>query len=215
MINMDMDKLVLFDTCTFLKSLEYFELIGKSFKWQEKFDKLLESKQKRFNYSKRLILEVMPYKHYVEEKLFKSDFKHVVHYLRQIRMGKERNMLPDPLDHAPELLTLLKALSKDDRYDDLICQAKIKQKEGEIMTFPSLFEDAFPNIIKEKVEEKIPNLVKEAEKRAEERGIASGIAIGTAQTEARVQEERQIIRDRLIASGIPSQEAAVLTGLSV
>ena len=52
-------------------------------------------------------------------------------------------------------------------------------------------------------------------KRAEERGIASGIAIGTAQTEARVQEERQIIRDRLIASGMPSQEASVLTGLSV
>lgn len=150
-----------------------------------------------------------------EEELFKSDFKHVVHYLRQIRMGKERDMLSDPLDHAPELLTLLKALSKDDRYDDLIRQAKIKQKEGEIMTFPSLFEDAFPNIIKEKVEEKIPNLLKEAEKRAEERGIASGIAIGTAQTEARVQEERQIIRDRLIASGISSQEAAVLTGLSV
>ena len=70
------------------------------------------------------------------------------------------------------------------------------------MTFPSLFEDAFPR------------LIKEAEKRAEERGIAIGT--GTAQTEAQVrQEERQIIRDRLIASGIPSQEAAVLTGLSV
>ena len=150
-----------------------------------------------------------------EEKFFKSDFKHVVHYLRQVRMGKEKSMLSDPLYHAPELLTLLKALANDDRYDELIRQAKVKQKEGEIMTFPSLFEDAFPNIIKEKVEEKIPSLVQEAEKRAEERGIASGIAIGTAQTEARVQEERQIIRDRLIASGIPSQEAAVLTGLSV
>lgn len=76
-----------------------------------------------------------------DEQLFKSDFKHVVHYLRQIRMGKERKMLPDPLIHAPELLTLLKALAKDDRYDDVIRQAKIKQERGEIMTFPSLIGD--------------------------------------------------------------------------
>ena len=124
---------------------------------------------------------------YDEEELFKSDFKHVVHYLRQVRMGKEKNMLPDPLYHAPELLTLLKALAKDDIYDELIRKAKIKQKEGEIMTFPSLFRDEF------------------------QRGVEAGVA----QTEARVQEERQIIRDRLIASGIPPQEAANLTGLSV
>ena len=77
-----------------------------------------------------------------QEALFKSDFKHVVHYLRQVRMGKERNMLPDPLLHAPELLTLLKALAQDDRYDELIRQAKIKQERGESMTFPSLVEDA-------------------------------------------------------------------------
>ena len=75
-----------------------------------------------------------------QEALFKSDFKHVVHYLRQVRMRKELKMLSDPLDHAPELLTLLKALAKDDRYDELIRQAEIRQKRGEIMTFPSLFE---------------------------------------------------------------------------
>ena len=122
-----------------------------------------------------------------EEKLFKSDFKHVVHYLRQVRMGKDKNMLPDPLDHASELLTLLKALAKDDIYDELIRKAKIRQKEGEIMTFPSLFRDEFQR----------------------------GVEVGVAQTEARVQKERQIIRDRLIASGISPQEAANLTGLSV
>ena len=56
------------------------------------------------------------------------------------------------------------------------------------MTFPSLFQEEF------------------------QRGIATGVA----QTEARVrQEERQIIRDRLIAKGISPQEAANLTGLSV
>ena len=77
----------------------------------------------------------------LEEQLFKSDFKHVVHYLRQVRIGKERKMLPDPLVHAPELLTLLKALAKDDRYDEFIRQAKIKQERGEIMTFPSLIGD--------------------------------------------------------------------------
>ena len=102
-------------------------------------------------------------------------------------MGKEKNMLSDPLDHAPELLTLLKALAKNDIYDELIRKAKIKQKEGEIMTFPSLFEEEF------------------------KRGVATGVA----QTEARVrQEERQIIRDRLIAKGMSPQEAANLTGLS-
>ena len=134
-----------------------------------------------------------------EEKLFKSDFKHVVHYLRQVRMGKEKDMLPDPLDHAPELLTLLKALANDDRYDELIRQAKVKQKEGEIMTFPSLFEDAFPSLVRGLVRDEF------------QRGVEAGVA----QTEARVQEERQIIRDRLIASGISSQEADTLTGLSV
>ena len=77
-----------------------------------------------------------------QEALFKSDFKHVVHYLRQVRIGKERNMLSDPLAHAPELLTLLKALAKDDSYDELIREAKIKQERGETMTFPSLVEDA-------------------------------------------------------------------------
>lgn len=72
---MDMDKLVLFDTCTFLKSLEYFDLVGKFFRWEEKFDEVLESKQKRFNYLKRLLIEVMPYKDYVEDKLFKINSK--------------------------------------------------------------------------------------------------------------------------------------------
>lgn len=62
-----------------------------------------------------------------EEKLFKSDFKHIVHYLRQIRMGKEISILPDPLDHAPELLTFLGILSKDDHYDELIRQVKVRQ----------------------------------------------------------------------------------------
>ncbi len=76
-----------------------------------------------------------------QEQLFKSDFKHVVHYLRQVRIGKERKMLPDPLTHAPELLTLMKALAKDDRYDEFIRQAKIKQERGETMTFPSLIGD--------------------------------------------------------------------------
>ena len=83
-----------------------------------------------------------------QEALFKSDFKHVVHYLRQVRIGKERNMLPDPLAHAPELLTLLKALAKDDSYDELIREAKIKQERGETMTFPSLVKDA-ENRVKE------------------------------------------------------------------
>ena len=88
-----------------------------------------------------------------QEALFKSDFKHVVHYLRQVRIGKERNMLPDPLTHAPELLTLLKALAKDDRYDEFIRQAKIKQERGENMTFPSLIGD-----------------IEDAESRGEQRG---------------------------------------------
>ena len=79
-------------------------------------------------------------------------------------------------------------MAKNDIYDELIRKAKIRQKEGEIMTFPSLFEEEF------------------------QRGIATGVA----QTEARVrQEERQIIRDRLIAKGMSPQEAANLTGLSV
>ena len=83
-----------------------------------------------------------------QEALFKSDFKHVVHYLRQVQIGKERDMLPDPLAHAPELLTLLKALAKNDSYDELIRQAKVKQERGETMTFPSLVEDA-ENRVKE------------------------------------------------------------------
>ena len=57
-------------------------------------------------------------------------------------------MLPDPLIHAPELLTLLKALSRDNKYDALINQAKIRQERGETMTFPSLVEDA-ENRVKE------------------------------------------------------------------
>ena len=36
---------------------------------------------------------------------------------------------------------MLKALAKDDRYDEFIRQAKIKQERGENMTFPSLIGD--------------------------------------------------------------------------
>lgn len=70
---MQEDKLILFDTCAFFKSLEYFDLIGKSTNWESDFEKLLEIKQRRFVYLRQLILGVMPYKDYLEKRVFKDD----------------------------------------------------------------------------------------------------------------------------------------------
>ena len=124
----------------------------------------------------------------LEEQLFKSDFKHVVHYLRQVRIGKERKMLPDPLVHAPELLTLLKALAKDDRYDEFIRQAKIKQERGEIMTFPSLIGD-----------------IEDAEKRGEQRGEQHG-----------TQQANEATAIRMLKAGkLAMEEIANYTALSL
>ena len=61
-----------------------------------------------------------------EEALFKSEFRHIVHYLRQARMRQELEMLPEPLIyHGPEFFSLMKALTNDGQFDALIEQAQI------------------------------------------------------------------------------------------
>ncbi|MBR1671833.1 MAG: Rpn family recombination-promoting nuclease/putative transposase [Fretibacterium sp.] len=135
-----------------------------------------------------------------EEALFKSDFRHIVHYLRQVRMNREHiEMLPGTIDHAPELLALLGALTGDRRFQDAIAQAQIMQEKGEPITLTSFLE--------------------QAEQRGRSQGIdigrSQGIDIGRSQgIDIGRSQERQLIRDRLVAAGMAPQDATRYTGLS-
>ena len=114
-----------------------------------------------------------------EEALFKSDFRHVVRYLRQARMGQELRMLPDPIAHGPELLRLLKALTRDDRFDEMIETAQFMERRGQTMKLPSILEQAEERGIARGRDEGIAL----GEKRGRDEGIAlgrdEGIALGT------------------------------------
>ena len=138
-----------------------------------------------------------------QEKLFTSDFKHVVHYLRQERLGQKFEMLPDELQHATEVLDLLFALTKDVRFKAAIAQAQKTAKEGGTVTLRSFLE--------------------EAENRGIERGRSEGFNAGRSEGfnagrsegfNAGRSEERKVIMNRLIAGGMAPQEAARYTGVS-
>ncbi len=127
-----------------------------------------------------------------QEKLFTSDFKHVVHYLRQERMGEKFDTLSDELQHATELLDLLFALTKDFRFKAAIAQAQKISKKGGKITLRSFLE--------------------EAENRGRSEGFTAGRSEGFT---AGRSEERRVIMNRLIEGGMAPQEAARYTGLTV
>ncbi|MBR0044715.1 MAG: Rpn family recombination-promoting nuclease/putative transposase, partial [Synergistaceae bacterium] len=82
-----------------------------------------------------------------QEKLFKSDFFYIVHYLRQARKKEKLDVIPEEkLKYVSETATLLKALSRDDEYDVVIEELNkfdAKNRKGEKgMKLPSLFDAA-------------------------------------------------------------------------
>lgn len=124
-----------------------------------------------------------------QEALFESDMRHVVRYLRREQLGGDAvEMLPDAIEHAPELLELLFALTGDLRFKEAIAGARRMQEKGEPITLTSFLE--------------------QAERRGLEQGLEQGLARGRA-------EERKILTEKLIARGWTMQEAASFTGLSL
>ncbi|MBR1671466.1 MAG: Rpn family recombination-promoting nuclease/putative transposase, partial [Fretibacterium sp.] len=127
-----------------------------------------------------------------EEALFKSEFRHFVHYLRQVRKGEKLDILPEPaVTHVTEFFALLKALTKDARYDSLVRQVSEGPGEGgTLMKWPSLI-DAIRD---------------EGWAQGLERGMEQGMSIGESQA-------RRSIMENLIAGGMSPQDAARYTGL--
>lgn len=125
-----------------------------------------------------------------QEKLFKSDFKHIVHYLRQERMAQKFDVLPDKVQHVMELLDLLYALTKDSDFKESINRAQIMEKRGETVNMRSLFGEA------------------RDEGRAEGRQDIRNILIAGGMKPKELQE-------RLIAGGMAPVEAANFAGLPV
>ena len=126
-----------------------------------------------------------------QEKLFTSDFRHVVHYLRQERLEQKFDMLPDEVQHAEELLDLLFALTKDHRFKTAIVKAREIAKRGGAITLRSFLE--------------------EAENRGRNEGFNAGRSEGfnAGRSEgfnAGRSEERRDIRNILIAGGMNPQE---------
>ena len=131
-----------------------------------------------------------------QEKLFKSDFRYVVHLLRQERMGEKFDMPPGEVRHAVELMELFFSLTGDVKFRSAIKKAQDMEKKGEPLSMRSFLTEAMDEGI----------AIGEA------RGRNEGIAIGETRGEERA---RRSIMERLIAGGISPQQAAAFTGLNL
>ena len=130
-----------------------------------------------------------------QETFFKSDFRYVVHLLRQERLGEKFDMPPGDVKHAVELMELFFALTGDVKFRDAIKRAQDMEKRGERLNMRSFLTEAR----------------NEGISIGEARGISigqeRGIALGRSQ-------ERQVIMERLIAGGMEPAQAANIVGIS-
>ena len=146
-----------------------------------------------------------------QEALFKSDFRHVVRYLRQARLGQDLEMLPDPILHGPELLRLLKALTQDKRFDEMIRTARIMERRGQTMRLPSILEQAEERGIARGTERGRMEGIALGTERGIALGTERGIALGT---ERGRMEERVATARRMKAMGLTPEQIAQATELS-
>ena len=174
-----------------------------------------------------------------QEAYFKSDFRYVVHLLRQERLGEKLDMPPGEIKHAVELMELFFSLTGDLKFRDAIKKAQDMEKRGEPLNMRSFLTEAMNDGIaigrnegitigEERAKTNMRSFLTEAmndgiaigERRGEARGISigrnEGITIGRNEgmTLGR-QEERKLIMERLIAGGISPQQAAAFTGMNV
>ncbi len=124
-----------------------------------------------------------------QEKKFTSDFRFLVEFYRQKRLtGTYRPSSDQAIKHVDTVLKLMRELTGNDFFLEAQSRLQERAEKKEEITMMDVFSEA----------------------RSE--GRAEGIAIGEARGR---NEERQIIRDRLIAGGMTPQDAARYTGLSV
>ena len=137
-----------------------------------------------------------------QEKLFKSEFFILAHYLGQVRRGEKPHFSPEldiAIEQVTDFLEVCKALMQRHEYDDIISklQAKYRGKDNmESMGLPNIFED----------------VLSEGISIGEARGISIGEARGISIGEARGisigrDEVCASLRAQLIVGGMSPQEA--------
>lgn len=77
-----------------------------------------------------------------EASYFKSDFRYVVDYLRQVRMKKDYVPVDGEVQHVDELLKLMYVLTGDQRFENAKNNAKIQQEKGEKIMIKSFLQEA-------------------------------------------------------------------------
>ena len=77
-----------------------------------------------------------------EASYFKSDFRYVVDYLRQVRMKKNYAPVDGEVKHVDELLKLMYVLTGDQRFENAKNNAKIQQEKGEKIMIKSFLQEA-------------------------------------------------------------------------
>ncbi len=114
-----------------------------------------------------------------EASYFKSDFRYVVDYLRQVRMKKDYVPVDGEVQHVDELLKLMYVLTGDQRFENAKNNAKIQQEKGEKIMIKSFLQEA------------------------EEKGRAQGHAQGIAQEHLKMMRK---IKETLINSGMKLEQ---------
>ena len=162
-----------------------------------------------------------------QEAYFKSDFRYVVHLLRQERLGEKFDMPPGEVSHAVELMELFFSLTGDVKFRDAIKKAQDMEKRGEPLNMRSFLTEAMNDGIaigEARAKGNMRSFLTEAMNDGIAIGRNEGISIGEARGisigEARgisIGEERakRSIMERLIAGGISPQQAAAFTGMNV
>ena len=127
-----------------------------------------------------------------QASFFKSDFRYVVDYLRQVRMKKDYEPVDGEVKHADELLKLMYVLTGDQSFERAKNRVKIQQEKGEKIM--------------------IKSFLKEAEEKGFAKGIAQGISQGILQgiSQGRLEMIRDIT-ERLIASGMSPEQVKKIT----
>ena len=141
-----------------------------------------------------------------QEKFFCNDMRVVINYLRQIR--ENQNYVPEPivLEHYQAVLNWFQSFTNDRRFEKAVLTAMNMETRGEKIMLPSFLEIAEKRVRAEE-RAKLPGIRAEAEEkgRAEERAKLQGIL---AETEKKVRSERDVIRKRLLATGMSPEEVA-------
>ena len=104
---------------------------------------------------------------------FQSDFRVVAEYFRSLR--EDREFSPKKIEHVEEVLDLLAAVTKDDRYLDILGEEWLNQEGGVTMC------ELLDRYIKRGEERGIKKGIEQGIEQGIERGIEQGIERGIEQ----------------------------------